>query len=90
LEIRIAPALELEQLFPPGPLRVFPVPNLQPTGVSLHIRIVLSLGNNAFEIVATGQPEQRFTIVLDVIAVEQPITVVVANDRSQSPLPVNQ
>jgi hypothetical protein len=57
--------------------------------VTLQIRIKLPLGNNAFEIVAAGQPEQRFTIVLDVIAVEEPITLV-ANDRSQSPLPVNQ
>lgn len=89
LEIRIAPALPLEQFFPPCPLRVFLVPNLQPTRVTLQIRIRLPLGNNAFKIVATSHPTQGFTVVLDVIAVEEPITAV-ANDRSQSLLAVNQ
>lgn len=48
---------ELEQLFPPGPLRVFAVPNLQPTGVSLQIRIRLPLGIALFRtasLVAVG------------------------------------
>jgi len=88
LEIRIAPALPLEQLFPPRPLRVIPVSNLKLSRVLLQIRVRLPLGDDSFEVEVSSLPEQPLAVVLNVVAIEEPITAI-ANDRSQSPLAVD-
>jgi len=56
--------------------------------VPLQIRVRLPLGDDSFEVEVSSLPEQPLAVVLNVVAIEEPITAI-ANDRSQSPLAVD-
>jgi hypothetical protein len=49
-------ALTVEEFFPPYPLRIFGIPDLElSAGISVgHVRRILLLGNNAFQIEPTN------------------------------------
>jgi len=47
---RIAAALPLEQFFPPEPLEIFLIPNLQPVRLLQHLRANLVLSYDPFEV----------------------------------------
>jgi hypothetical protein len=64
----------LKQLFPPHPLGILPVVDLQP-GCDWQVGINFSLCHYTFEIALADKMEQLLTYALNVITVQQPFTV---------------
>jgi hypothetical protein len=89
LEIGITAALPLEKFFPSDPLAVAAVANLQPACVTLQIGIKLPLGDDPFEVLLAGKLEKSLSMVLNMIAVQEPLTPR-RNERAQSLLAVDQ
>lgn len=81
--------LPLEQLLASNPLRVVLIANLAPTSMFGQIRIGLALRHDSFKVVFARQPEQTFTIFVDVVAVEQPFGTL-GHNRMKSELAVSE
>ena len=73
----------LKQLFSPHPLGILPVADLQP-GCAWQVGINFSLRNYTFEVALADKMEQLFTHALNVITVQQPLTV--ARDQATQPV----
>ena len=64
----------LKQLFSPHPLGILPVADLQP-GCAWQVGINFSLCHYTFEVALADKMEQLLTYALNVITVQQPLTV---------------
>src|SRR4051794_33149241 len=62
----------LEHLFPPVPLCIRPVANLEPccTVAASDVRRVPVFGDDSFQIMLASKPEERLALALDVGAVK--------------------
>ena len=89
-KIRTAAPLPLEQFLSPDPLAVVAVPNLEPRRLPVkQVRPLLPLGDNSFEVVFALQPEPPFTIVFDVVAVQDAVASL-RHDRPEPQLTAEQ
>jgi hypothetical protein len=88
-KIRIATPLPFEQFFTPDPLAVAAVPKLEPTGwLKRQVQTRFPFGDNAFEIMLAGKPEQPFAVLLNVVAVQKPFAPLRYN-QAEPELPLN-
>jgi len=80
----------LKQFLPPEPLTVIAVSNFDPTRrLFRQVGAGFPLSDNPFEVVFARQPEQPFTIALDVIAVKQSQTPL-RHDRPEPEFAVDE
>src|SRR5205823_5343392 len=86
--IRMAFPLPLEQFLPANPLAVAAISNFEPSRLVLgKVRCVPVLRNNSLKVSLAGEPEQPLAILLNVVAIKQPLAAF-GNNGSEAELTV--
>jgi hypothetical protein len=88
-QIRICLALSLEELLPARPLRILPIPDLEPLRRVLEVGSELVLRHNALEITFASECKQLFPVRLDVVA-KQDALAVLGQDGAEALLAFDQ
>jgi hypothetical protein len=85
---RLALPGAIQEGVPPLRLAVPPILDLEPVRTIVAIDSRLALGHNALEVASGHFREQFFACALDVLRVEQPLTVARANELREPGLPL--